>query len=387
MENDFVHTIAALTEGKSKSILDPESGFCQQYVREAALRKHLTECPQLLSLVYKPYMSMGNAMELPSLVVEHQPEQHLDNGERYHNRSGTNIVRDSITRVSKLIALNMVSYDSIVHGDTHTRHQQHAQKKWFMAHDGRYGSHDDNKIVSKSITQFILRHCENSREILTFLEQCTLHGVKTDDMCDAFLMAMHRVMLLYKLLASAILPRRKPNEKRSKYPILDQLKPGTVFRAFGGDPAVKNIGFCLVELCGMRPVPQGYKSFLGLEAHEPEPVFRILLMQLVSLDSPWDDQTGHAIKSFVPSEQAGPLQFKHFPEDRMFDETLPEHLDKLTKVLKNRGAGCRRPAPFKPVGKQAPKRKRATSTTDKAGPKTKKQRVIQSIPHKDTTLH
>jgi hypothetical protein len=104
-------------------------------------------------------------------------------------------------------------------------------------------------------------------------------GHHCHDMTDVVGQAMHEALRLYQKYATSILPRRRPHEVRSKTPVLtpEQLHHGTI-RVSAFDPGFKAAGLCLVELVGMQ-LPAGVTD----PAVEPEPVFRVLLLQLLDL--------------------------------------------------------------------------------------------------------
>jgi hypothetical protein len=101
------------------------------------------------------------------------------------------------------------------------------------------------------------------------------------DMADAFLLAMECAVRRWTLYCKEVLPRRKRGEMRpDAAPLPDDPDRGTI-RVLGIDPGTRNIGVCLLELVGMQlpPLPDGDAS----AAAEPEPLFRVLMLDLVDL--------------------------------------------------------------------------------------------------------
>jgi hypothetical protein len=78
-------------------------------------------------------------------------------------------------------------------------------------------------------------------------------------------------------------------------------EPGGTIRVLGIDPGERAMGLCLVELCGMQLAPLRVNGAPRRPGDAPEPVFRVLLMQLIDLKAPLSPVSGHAVLHYAPS--------------------------------------------------------------------------------------
>jgi hypothetical protein len=88
----------------------------------------------------------------------------------------------------------------------------------------------------------------------------------------------------WKLYCKEALPRRKRGEVRpDAAPLPDDPQRGTI-RVLGIDPGTRNLGICLLELVNMQ-LPPLEGDDAAASAAEPEPLIRVLLLDLVDLKS------------------------------------------------------------------------------------------------------
>jgi hypothetical protein len=147
----------------------------------------------------------------------------------------------------------------------------------------------ENKAESERLTRGIAERYR-AEKLKTLIKKAEHADMNVHDFSDAFLGAIQKAIVLYKLLVKKVLPRRKRGEKRSDMAPLtaEQMKGGTI-RVVFIDPGFYNIGLCMIELLAMQLPPADAEY-----PDEPEPIFRILLLQLVDARQDWDDKTGHA---------------------------------------------------------------------------------------------
>jgi len=153
------------------------------------------------------------------------------------------------------------------------------QKKYMVPHTGENGGErEDNKRVSEAVMDSLIQHYE-ATAVGRLIDDLRERKLNRHDVADALLLALEKAMSIYKALAKTILPRRKRGEKRPAHPVLtpDQMGDGGTIRVLGIDPGTTNLGLCLVELVAQQLPPTD-------AGNEPEPLFRILLMQLVNLN-------------------------------------------------------------------------------------------------------
>jgi hypothetical protein len=264
----------------------------QQFLAcKKALKAHVKSraCDQ----VFEAYRTMTGVQELPILGSENQP--HFGDPSRdYHTRDMRELSeafkeaveeRDEADKKAKVIYVSPVA----------PRRVRDAQKKWLVLHDGSYErGREERKDVSEKVgTALFAYYKADNVSALLRLARDHRPPLNRHDMCDAYLQAMSLVLRMYSKIAQAVLGRRKPHEQRSETPVLtfEQMQSGGTLRVLGLDPGVRNFGFCLLEFTGME-MTGNQTDPMG---SEPEPMFRILSMQLIDLYSPYDPVHGHAV--------------------------------------------------------------------------------------------
>jgi len=295
--------------------------------RFAALERHLRQSPTMRAL-YEPYLSLARKIELPVLSVENQPEGAFSN---FAERELTDISNDTFWAVReqdkqlkdtdafqrKVLDLANSSDAAHVEGLPDVNPQLDraclfAQKKWLLAHDGSVGTRTERKAECERTSMQVFEVYRNTYALRSFIGDVKAARLNRHDMMDAFQQGMATALQIYARLAAKVMPRRRPHEVRSDTPeLLDVWRTNTgTIRVLAVDPGLRNIGVCLIELVRMQlPVANASGTCTPLlrgAAHEPEPHFRVLLMELLDLDTPWSDLRGHAVASFVPLAQSVP---------------------------------------------------------------------------------
>src|SRR5262249_50679544 len=157
-------------------------------------------------------------------------------------------------------------------------------KKWLMKHDGSYGppgdrkkAREERKKVSEAMVHQLIEHYAMTRWRALFAD-AKEQKLNRHDMSDAYLLAMQRAEEAYALHSKTQLPRRRPGEQRADCPLLTETQRanGGTIRVFGVDPGLTNMGMCLVELVAQQLPPRDK----GVDEDKPEPLFRLLTLQL-----------------------------------------------------------------------------------------------------------
>lgn len=258
-----------------------------------ALRMHLG-CADLAPL-FAEYTSVTGASELPVIVVENQGDTGKTNYARFDMTNFTNDLLAELTHADRERAPNAPAR-LVVFG----------QKKWALPHTGELGGErEDNKaVIEKNMHALVDRY--EATELRRLLASLKEQALNRHDVADAFFLAMHKAQELYALHAKTQLPRRKKGEKRSDTPVLTpaQLGGGGTIRVLGIDPGTTNLGLCLVELVAQELPPLDS----GVPEHEPEPVFRVIFMQLVNLNLAESDQCRYAGGNCAAMQLAQPTR-------------------------------------------------------------------------------
>lgn len=325
-----------------------DSDYMRDLVRYQRLEHHLRHSQTLFEALYMPYLSMRHCLELPTFRVENQPAPHFVRGlgwgdirrivfcqnvanaaiaavREQQNEHCTELGQmspEDVTIFCQVAAKQAyrpapeedATAETLPPPDVDLEGARRFKlKKWLLQrdeHDGALDAAAARKVRGdhkKNITRIMLAVFENytnTEAVRAFFAALKAAGVNQHDIFDAFALAMQAALDEYAALASKILPRRKPHEVRSDTPpLFDQAitRHGTI-RVAALDPGINNIGFCVVELAGMVMPPPGRVPVLGGEPHEPEPVFRILCMELIDLDSEWSPTMGHAKRTLRCSD-------------------------------------------------------------------------------------
>ncbi len=136
------------------------------------------------------------------------------------------------------------------------------------------------------------------------IKKAETEKLNVHDLTDALLQALQVAINLWTLFAKKILPRRKRGEKRPDAPPLTskQTNGGGSIRVIGFDPGYYNMGVCMIDLVGMQMPPEDAEF-----PDEPEPLFKILLWQLVDCRQDYNKSRGYAKIHYVPSDPTAVL--------------------------------------------------------------------------------
>lgn len=333
----------------------PESAYMEQERQVDALYRHLQESPTL-SCLYIPHLTLARHIELPILVVENQPPPTFVTGsvwfemmrlvtlQRLANTAIHAVRKRDVELAVAMGPLTPVDIQALVEdaereayppsvATTLTaslslptvdmeRARQFKQKKWLLDRTTestrlpRYPNEKDaaykkrlrafNKAEIERLILGAIEAYTNTLDVRCFFAALKAAGLNCHDVCDALGLAMQKALDQFADVASALLPRRRPHEVRSDTPPLfhvEQTRAGTV-RVAAMDPGITNIGFCVIELAGMVAPPEGRAPLLRGAPDEPEPVFRILCLELIDLKRPWSDALGQAVRSYHPTNPA-----------------------------------------------------------------------------------
>ncbi len=105
----------------------------------------------------------------------------------------------------------------------------------------------------------------------------------------------------------------------------------------------------LLEFVGMQSVPADRVATSVLHGHgwtrgDPEPCFRILLAELIDLDSDWSDTRGHAVVTYQPIQFPGEVMRPeyHLEYGRIENLFYESAADKKKKRKRVQTAGPRK---------------------------------------------
>jgi hypothetical protein len=142
-------------------------------------------------------------------------------------------------------------------------------------------------------------------------------------------------------IAVTILPRRRSGEERSDTPVLtdEQMHQGGTIRSFALDPGTRSIGFSGIEWTGMRTAPTNRPSITGVDT---EPCMRVLLMELIDLETSFSDLKGHSVLSYAPDPFPGPIMEPDYTNDDMQNLFPPPPLPRKRKPAAPAGQGKRK---------------------------------------------
>lgn len=301
--------------------------YMQQKAAEKALKRHLQSSPTMAPL-YEVYKSIEGHYEQPIVCIENQCDQ-----------QHSNYVQNDMTRISHRSGEVIFNYDqkheeerqreAMAMGATAEtlslrRREQpfFAQRKWLMQRGTNPNDRPAHKRESQKRGTHVMNNYTNCAGVRAAWDDARAKGLGTHihDMTDAFLQIMQALLLLYQIYAQSVLGNRRPGQVRSEFPILtpEQMHGGGTLRGIGIDPGINALGLCIVELGWMvappedradTPIIQGYE---WAPRQHPEPVFRILLMELVDLTAPWSDTHGYAQVSYRPNPHPGEWMFPDY---------------------------------------------------------------------------
>ena len=253
-----------------------------------ALAQHLQSAA--CDVLYAPYKTVQGAQELPVVVTENQSDQQRN---AYADRLMTDLskrawdaARERDDATPQLVPLP-------------ERGCVHALKKWLVPRN--LGTREDNKAVSQAVARALLSTYPAGAGLLRdMFDTAAERGLNQHDMADALLLAMQEALRQYAAHTKTVLSRRRRGEKRSDTPPLtpEQMSGGGTIRVVGIDPGERAMGLCVLELVRMEYTPTRSSA----RGDDPEPVFRVLLLQLVDLQSPWSPTQGHAVLHWSPAE-------------------------------------------------------------------------------------
>ena len=391
MASQVPTTLAALAARKKKATVRSRVEDEDRW-KPALLARLQRENAPLLHLVY---LALTGSSELPMVVCENQHDQvkspHLA----------------VMYRLVKFLTQELCAMDSL--RCTWTRVCVNRQRKYGMRHDGSHGTYAGRKATSIVVATALLeRYC--ATPLLEVLDAARDAKHKLDDLCDALLLALVTAVEWFALAAKDRDPKARPLRDGAR----SQVVGGTL-RVLGVDPGTSNYAHCLIEVSELLPphavtpasaLPSGggsggvaeeeadYAEADGDLLREPQPVFRVLLWELLHLNEGGPTGTVKVHYALHP-DQLDRAPF-YRPAVRDIADMMrapatsvsakkrkraPE--DDAEPTKKKARLSSQRASEPEPLGKTASvtakKRKRAheddaTTTTTNAEPKTKKAR-------------
>lgn len=259
--------LADLVSGRSQADQTPTGQLRQLHL--ARFEEHMRS-PSMRA-VFEAYHCATGEREVPVII----PENQADGGKSAWQRNEMTALCNGYVSIMRAINEERRTADP-AHP---TQIIQFGQKKYMVPHTGENGGQrEDNKRVSEAVAASLVQHYE-ATPIGRFMDDLKERKLNQHDVADALLLALEKGMSIYKALAKTVLPRRRRGEKRSAAPVLTpgQMGDGGTIRVLGIDPGTTNLGLCLIELVAQQlPPPDA--------GDEPEPLFRVLAMQLVNLN-------------------------------------------------------------------------------------------------------
>jgi hypothetical protein len=342
---------------------EKQNAVLQQTRREKALKRHLTTSPTILkSGLYEPHWTYEGKYELPRVVTENQCDSVMNEGVDNAMTRISVLAREYIVKMdtkmdmqAKVAALK-ASDNRPFAEFVPTREIAFSIKKFLMAHDKTYGDMATAEMEKKGDLLAHVQQIENfgerrkaerrywgrwnyrkrairkriSREIglhmnENYTNMAGLTGMfdelkalgKGDhihDVTDVLLQGLQCDMSWFGIYAQGLLGPRDRGVPRPRYPCLtpEQMHSGGTLKKLIIDPGLKNIGLMLLEFVDMQSVPADRVATSVLHGHgwtrgDPEPCFRILLAELIDLDSDWSDTRGHAVVTYQPVQFPGEI--------------------------------------------------------------------------------
>lgn len=327
---------------------------------ERALNRHLTTSPRLAPLLFRPYKMINGFYDMPLVAVENQSErQHGNNVVSYdmtrissdvwldirdydkeHDKELEDRALATIPDEEKIAAMQQSPPPDLVRNNRGGGDEAYTcMTKFTIPTDHTFAERTteelredwpddvDAEVKSRAyLTTFErvkrqLRKQESERVFRHLVENYShMQGVRealdaakalgkgdhVHDMADAFLLALQAAMDVWRQYAKELLGPRRPNEepRRPDHPCLtnEQCHRGGTIRVLGIDPGTKNMGLCLLELTGMQTVPADKAPTSIISGNQwtrgdPEPCFRVLVLELVDLKSEWSTTQGQAVVS------------------------------------------------------------------------------------------
>lgn len=294
--------------------LDPRGAFMREKAHFAAIERHFLQAPSMQD-VFVPYLTMEGMQALSLVVVENQCGK--------FKRAAAGVPAYEAIDYQRLA--QQVCWVIRELGDRHkldpppdvrVRDVEFALRKWLVPRDTegpktasetaaqaaqRRGKHKASSEDAANAVFERFKNCEGLRNLFhdAYLRQCNRH-----DMADAFLMGAAYLLGLYAVHAQAVLGRRSPGEYRPEWPVLteEQMHGGT-FRGLFIDSGSSNMGVCFMELVGMVAPPEGRPGVMaGLDSapdcRDPEPRFRVFVLEHLNLNNPWSATRGQAVVSY-----------------------------------------------------------------------------------------
>jgi hypothetical protein len=208
-----------------------------------------------------------------------------------------------------------------------------AQSKYGMHHNGDHG---DNAMRKKVCLKTILNlfHFCNARALLDFLASVKAAGFETDDLADAFSLALKRAVKMFR-------------ERRN---VLGWV-PGQVIAIAGYDFGTRNFAVCVLEVTALdAPCTETYVTCLNeTKTHLVErPHFRVLRWQLLDL-----------LDKTVRADYRGPSEIyvRRDPDNNVTASAYDPNVE-VRKAKRKRAASETR------EDADAPKKKRARKADD-----------------------
>jgi len=180
------------------------------------------------------------------------------------------------------------------------------------------------KAESIRVCTYIIEHYTHMGEVEEFFRQLRSIG-KADnfhDVMDAILLALARTMAKYAEHVQKVLGPKDRGQTRPIYACLtsEQRHGDGTLRDLGLDPGQRNVGLCFFELVETMPVPEEKRATSIMHFHDwvrgdPEPCFRILLLEFIDLASPWSETKGHALVSLTPCVPGGEVMRPEYDQE------------------------------------------------------------------------
>jgi hypothetical protein len=374
---------------KGQDPLEAATAFFKHKLHIKAIGEHAAS--PAMKLLYEPYKSM-TGYELPYICSENQCGHIMSDA---HDMEMYNLnleIMNAIKEVTDKRQAEIEERAKALAGDCEhekiflERGLAQVLKKWLLKRGGENEKGLTkaqirllHKKESERLGYWIADNWKNGAPLRVFYDEAKSLGLNRHDCTDAKLIAMQGALSLYERFAQNVLGRRKPHEQRSDTPVLtgEQMNNGGTLRVLGIDPGTSNLGVCLLELVGMvQPPPDKLALTAGLDnlpadSTLPEPVFRILFMDLINLNKPWSETLGYSALHYQPLVMPGAVMEPDYTTIRPLTSYFPLLNTPYQQTVRKRKADteadnekpAKRPRVSKPK-QQTLKRKADTQADD-----------------------
>lgn len=316
----------------------------------AAMKRYMQGPPH--AAVYALYPGVGGEMELPMVAIENQ---HDGVRNAWADKQLMELTQKMVKAIQKEDASRALpgaarTFDYVLkkYGLKRTEEDAHDRAK--------------HKQDSERLTRAMWDRCDAVELLAVFARAAdATPRFNCHDMADAFLVAMECAVRRWTMYC-----------KELRLPLTNTLAPGTI-RVLGIDPGTRNLGVCLLELVGMQAprLPADTNAELQKMA-DPEPVFRVLLLDLVDLKSTGDLAVVHH------EAAAGSAPVRRPNHDH-------EDIGVLMKRAADKVAAKKAAAAQRKAAREAKKRECANADADEPPPAKKRKKEAAAVVRIDLT--